>query len=185
LLGVASHVNNAAAILGNERVTHEDHQSTVMLAGGTVSSLSGTHSRPFIDGDLIDATRRCLPESLAVWGPGSVDLEISVVVAMRFVENSYQDPRLRLVDVARHVRRSQDHISRLIKKRIGVGFREYLIQIRLRAARQQLLTTLLSVKEIAATVGYECTSSFDREFKRFHGHTPTEWRKMNLSVNRV
>jgi AraC-like DNA-binding protein len=50
------------------------------------------------------------------------------------------------------------------------------------AAKEHLSLPLLSVKEIAGAVGYGFTSSFDREFKRVHGCTPTEWRNAVTGV---
>ncbi|MGH7552218.1 MAG: helix-turn-helix domain-containing protein [Longimicrobiales bacterium] len=39
-------------------------------------------------------------------------------------------------------------------------------------------SSTLSVKEIAAAVGYNYVTSFDRNFKKMQGMTPTEWRRL-------
>ncbi len=79
--------------------------------------------------------------------------------------------------IATALRVSCTHLSRSIKKETGQGFRAHLISARILDARRHLLDPTLSVKEIATSVGYESTSSFDREFRRLHGLSPTEWRR--------
>lgn len=103
-------------------------------------------------------------------------LSLRVRMALAFVEKQYTDPKLRLDTVAEHVRVSSHHLSSLIKKETGQGFRHHLIHIRLKAARFYLARSLMSVKEISTLVGYGSTSSFDREFRRRFECSPTEMR---------
>jgi len=97
--------------------------------------------------------------------------------AIEHLDQAYSDPRLRLHAVAKAVGLSAHHLSRLIKKETGSGFRAHLIRKRISEARRYLLAGMMSVKEIAAAVGYDSTSSFDREFRRVHGCSPTAWRR--------
>lgn len=102
-----------------------------------------------------------------------------VRTALAFVEKQYADPKLRLDSVAEHVRVSSHHLSSLIKKETGKGFRHHLIHVRLQAARFYLTRSFMSVKEIATLVGYGSTSSFDREFRRNFECSPTEVRRQD------
>ena len=104
-------------------------------------------------------------------------LSLRVRLALAFVEKQYTDPKLRLDTVAEHVRVSSHHLSSLIKKETGQGFRHHLIHIRLKAARLYLTNSLMSVKEISTLVGYGSTSSFDREFRRRFECSPTGVRR--------
>jgi len=98
-------------------------------------------------------------------------------MALAFVERSYEQPYLRLDAVAEHVRVSPHHLSCLIKKETGLGFRQHRARLRLDRARCHLKDSLLSIKEIAAAVGYSNTSTFDRDFRRTFGCSPTELRR--------
>lgn len=109
-------------------------------------------------------------------------VSVRVRTAISFLERSYSDPRLRLKTVAQAVRLSPHYLSYLIKKETGQGFRQHLGHIRLREAERLLLTSFRSVKEIAMAVGYDSTSSFDREFRRVHKCSPIEWRKQIQTI---
>jgi AraC-like DNA-binding protein len=114
-------------------------------------------------------------ESLA--GQPTVNsVSLRVRMALAYLECSYANPDLRLNTVAKHVRVSPHHLSGLIKKETGQGFRRHLIAIRFEMARRHLATSLMSVKEIAISVGYNSTSSFDREFRRCFNCSPTDVR---------
>ena len=51
---------------------------------------------------------------------------------------------------------------------------------RMEAAARLLETTYLSVKEIAAQVGFHDQSHFVRDFKKQYGHTPTKYRNRKM-----
>ena len=97
--------------------------------------------------------------------------------ALAFIRSTYSDSTLRLEDVGRYVQLSPSYLTQLIKRETGQGFRAHLLAIRFAEARRLLLTTTLSVKEIAAAIGYDNTSSFDREFRRVQHCSPTEWKR--------
>jgi transcriptional regulator GlxA family with amidase domain len=99
-----------------------------------------------------------------------------VVAAVGFLEGNYSNPRLRLSAAARHVALSESHLDRLLKRDTGRTFVEHLRLLRVRNASGLLGRTTLSIKEVAALSGYDHTSSFDRDFKRIHGCTPTTFR---------
>jgi two-component system, response regulator YesN len=104
------------------------------------------------------------------------DYSFSVRIALAALRRLSPDSDLRLETVARTVRLSRCHLSRLIKKETGHGFREHLRNVRMETARTALSQTTLSIKEVAAGCGFRNTSAFDREFKRVHGLSPLLWR---------
>jgi YesN/AraC family two-component response regulator len=57
---------------------------------------------------------------------------------------------------------------------------QYLREVRMRVARQLLVTTKLPIAEIAARSGFREASYFDRFFKREHGMTPAEFRRTRV-----
>jgi AraC-like DNA-binding protein len=93
------------------------------------------------------------------------------------LEQSFRDPAIRLHQVARAVGVTPQHLAHLLKAATGRTFLAHVHDLRLRAAEQLLRATLKSVKEIAVTVGYVSTTSFDRQFRRRYGCTPTQWRQ--------
>ena len=69
-------------------------------------------------------------------------------------------------------------LARLFRRCLGVTVREYVKRKRLGLAAKQLKNPVLSVKEIALSLGYRTVWDFQRQFKQLFSLTPTEFRKM-------
>ncbi|MGM9550794.1 MAG: helix-turn-helix domain-containing protein [Clostridia bacterium] len=69
------------------------------------------------------------------------------------------------------------YISQLFKNEIGVGFLAYLTNIRIEKAKKLLLSTSLSVTEIAEHTGYSEYRVFTKVFKKSEGITPSQFRR--------
>lgn len=69
------------------------------------------------------------------------------------------------------------YISQLFKNEIGVGFLAYLTNIRIEKAKKLLLSTSLSVTEIAEHTGYSDYRVFTKVFKKTEGITPSQFRR--------
>ena len=74
------------------------------------------------------------------------------------------------------------YISQLFKNEIGVGFLAYLTNIRMEKAKKLLLSTSLSVAEIAERSGYGDYRVFTKTFKKTEGITPSQYRREFLEV---
>jgi AraC-like DNA-binding protein len=72
---------------------------------------------------------------------------------------------------------SSRQVRRLFRHTMGIGFREYAKQARLRIAAAKLHATNAPIKEIAAELGYSDAKSFHRSFKATYGFSPGEYRK--------
>ncbi len=69
------------------------------------------------------------------------------------------------------------YISQLFKSEIGVGFLTYLSNMRLEKAKKLLVSTALSVAEIAEQCGYSDYRVFTKVFKKTEGITPSQFRR--------
>lgn len=74
---------------------------------------------------------------------------------------------------------SESHYRSLFKRQIGYAPMDYFIRLRMHKACQLLDTTSLSVKEIAAHVGYEDPLYFSRVFRSVVEHSPSQYRLMH------
>jgi transcriptional regulator GlxA family with amidase domain len=95
---------------------------------------------------------------------------------LRMIAARYHDPHLSLSVVAREVRFSTWHVSRTLTHRTGLGFVAHLRRARVTAARRLLVQSVLSMKEIAAAVGYPHPNRLDRDFRRMCSVTPSTFR---------
>jgi len=73
---------------------------------------------------------------------------------------------------------SDRQARRLFKASIGVGIKEYSMNMRLACAAEQLRATNAPIKAIAMEVGYQATGHFTRSFKELFCLTPMEFRRI-------
>ena len=66
------------------------------------------------------------------------------------------------------------------RRHFGMSPREMLLRSRMSLARHLLLETGLSIKEIAAQVGYQRQHEFWRAFRKSTGVSPSDWRENPL-----
>ena len=69
------------------------------------------------------------------------------------------------------------YISQLFRNEIGVNFLAYLTNIRIEKAKKLLLSTPLSVAEVAERAGYGDYRVFTKVFKKSEGVTPSQYRR--------
>lgn len=77
------------------------------------------------------------------------------------------------------------YFSRAFKKWMGIGFPEWLNELRISYARDLLLSTRLSISEIAFSVGYHDISTFERRFKTSERLAPREYRELHRPRRRL
>jgi transcriptional regulator GlxA family with amidase domain len=83
---------------------------------------------------------------------------------------------LRVSVLARLVNISLPHYFAVFKKRTGNTPIDFFIRLRMQRACQLLEATSLSVKEVAAELGYDDPFYFSRMFKSVNTVAPTEYR---------
>jgi len=102
--------------------------------------------------------------------------DIRTVRTLSIIEDRYADAQLTLGMVNANSGVSLWHAARMLKHQTGLGFRAHLHRTRIAAACRLLHQSTLSVKEIAAAVGYGSSSQFGRQFRRLCGTTPRLFR---------
>ena len=75
------------------------------------------------------------------------------------------------------------YISQLFKSEIGVNFLAYLTNIRMEKAKKLLLSTSLSIAEVAEQSGYGDYRVFTKAFKKSEGITPSQYRRDFLAAD--
>ncbi len=86
------------------------------------------------------------------------------------------DKPLTLDDLAKKASLSPYYFTRLFKKEIGYTPHEYIIMLRMNAAKFYLRATNLAIKEIAFRTGYTSECTFCTCFKKEVGTTPLSYR---------
>jgi AraC family transcriptional regulator len=101
----------------------------------------------------------------------------AVADAITFIQGNYAR-EVKLEDVAAAVHLSPFHLARLFKQVTGSTLHQYLVQVRIDAARALLSagSGQRSLAEVAAAVGFADQSHLTRQFKRHFGVTPSQFR---------
>ena len=84
----------------------------------------------------------------------------------------------RISDLASELNLSESRLQHLFKQTTGVGLGHVLTEQRLQKAALLLTRSSLRIKEIAAAVGYEHTSSFSRAFEQRFELPPQVYRRV-------
>jgi AraC family transcriptional regulator, arabinose operon regulatory protein len=95
--------------------------------------------------------------------------------APRLIEDRMGEP-LTVASLAREFNLSPSRFAHLFRQEFGVSPMRYLHVQRMMRARLLLEETFLTVKEVMVRVGCSDPSHFARDFRRFHGVPPKEWR---------
>jgi two-component system response regulator YesN len=96
---------------------------------------------------------------------------------MGYIRKHYQNPALKIQDIAGEVHFSTAYLSYLFKKELKKNIWDYVTELRIEEARHLLSTTDKKRYEIAYEVGYESPEHFSRMFKRYVGVSPADYRK--------
>ncbi|PFM99769.1 AraC family transcriptional regulator [Bacillus cereus] len=96
--------------------------------------------------------------------------------SLRFIEQNLYNDELSLEKVASHAYISKCHYSKLFKKHLGTGYKDYVINKRITKAKS-LLRRGYSVTETCYAVGYNDLTHFGRIFKKVVGVSPSVFRQ--------
>ena len=83
----------------------------------------------------------------------------------------------RLETVASYFNYSMEHISRVFRKELGVSYRDYCHEVKMKKAIHFLSDADIGIKEISMRLGYSDENSFIRTFKKTYGITPNVFRR--------
>jgi len=107
--------------------------------------------------------------------PTAQERLISNVIS--YIDKNYQKS-LTLLTLSKFALRSPYHLSHIFKDVTGFNFKEYLINKRIMKAKDILASELDSkIMSVADDVGFSNLSTFNRDFKRVTGISPSEYRK--------
>jgi AraC family transcriptional regulator, glycine betaine-responsive activator len=111
-------------------------------------------------------------------GGGTTDaLPAAIREAIRLFESHVEDP-LRIPDVAAAVGLSGRHFERMFKRETGQSPLRYYHHLRLMKARQRVLYSNDSFREIAVSVGYMTSTPMVRHYTEFFGVSPRDERRL-------
>ena len=133
------------------------------------------HQAAFMTGALYQLLAALMRDRRA---PAARRGDDSVQQAWEFIGNNLAMP-ITVEDIAAHVGLSRSRLYRLFMAELHLSPVQALTQVRIRQACVLLRRGDLSVKAVAASVGYENQLYFSRRFREIMGCTPTEFAAAN------
>lgn len=100
----------------------------------------------------------------------------SVKTTLSYIRDNYRQ-KIYIADLAEQVNLNEQYFCRLFKRVIGCSPIEYLNEYRIKQTRLLLEETDLPVTEICLECGYNNFGNFLREFRKYTGTTPLQYRK--------
>lgn len=107
------------------------------------------------------------------------DKSQSVVDKMKEYINAHYSEEINRNSLAGIVFLNPDYLARLFKKETGQSISGYVQDVRIREAKNLLVSPGVQVNEVALRVGYDNFSYFSHVFRGKTGVTPNEYRQMH------
>lgn len=126
----------------------------------------------------IQNLREWVDESLKLYERclcNSADQDAAVMTVKNYVR-SHLNENLTRESLAAMVYLTADYLSHLFKRETGFSLTNYIIYERIEEAKRLLAGTNQSISDIATRCGFQNISYFSKQFKRFTGVTPREFR---------
>ena len=104
-----------------------------------------------------------------------VDNQLMQEIATYIYEN--YDKKLSLDDMSNRFHISRSYLSKKFKAVTGFGFKEYIVNVRIKNACRLLLETNKSITDIAFECGFNDSNYFGDAFRHVKGISPNKYRK--------
>lgn len=90
---------------------------------------------------------------------------------------------LRAEDLARIAEMSTSYFSRFFNSAVGMGFTEYLTFVRITEAERLIVSTDMSIADVASRVGFSNPSYFITQFRKQFKFSPKQYRQQFYNKN--
>lgn len=97
--------------------------------------------------------------------------------ALMFLSEHFSDPDLSLTKLSDEIGLSQNYLGLIFKRKLNVGFNEYIMQLRLNHAIRLLKQGGFSLDDIAERCGFNSKSYFIAVFRKQYGVTPKKYKE--------
>ncbi|MFB9329203.1 response regulator [Paenibacillus aurantiacus] len=108
---------------------------------------------------------------------GQLHQQDSIVRRVQCFIADHLNETVKREDIADHVHLNPAYLSRLFKKETGVSLTDYMLQERMKVARELIGNSTIPISDIAKSLGYNNFSYFSKMFKRLYGSTPQQCRR--------
>jgi AraC-like DNA-binding protein/mannose-6-phosphate isomerase-like protein (cupin superfamily) len=95
--------------------------------------------------------------------------------AVDYVETHLSE-KLSVTEISKSLNMSYTHFIKTFKKAVGMSFTDFVVYKRIKKAEQQLLTSDISIAEVAESVGISNLGHFYELFRRYNECSPKQFK---------
>lgn len=108
--------------------------------------------------------------------PLDVENVSQIKPALDYIRSHYQSP-IRIQDLADACTISETYFRKIFKAFMNTSALDYINKIRILNAADSMRSTDCSIHEIISKSGFTSESTFNRNFKKYMGDSPKQWRE--------
>ncbi|HEU5013116.1 MAG TPA: ATP-binding protein [Roseiflexaceae bacterium] len=170
------------AVLEHLRTSPHTHHVPVLVLSGQMLSAKDVerldhahvtwHSKDMLSsGEIVSSVQRALHEE-------AIPQQTSTLVkhAVAYIQQHHARSLSRQ-DIARSVGISQNYLSDIFQREMGISLWEYVCRYRIKRAKSLLRNTNENITAVAAQVGFEDPAYFSRVFRKQVGCSPQHFRE--------
>lgn len=95
---------------------------------------------------------------------------------LEYIDENY-NKKIHLGEISKEFYINPNYLSVIFKEYVGKNFTQYLMQTRIKKAKELLADDSMSIMQISQMVGYDDGFHFSKLFKKYEGCSPSEYRK--------
>lgn len=99
-----------------------------------------------------------------------------VQLAIEYITHNFND-NITLNELASLTNYSPNYFSKIFTDTVGIGYKKYILLVRLKEAEKMILGTNKSIKEIASLCGFNDSNRLSTLFKEVYGLSPVQYKK--------
>lgn len=104
---------------------------------------------------------------------------------VNLIEKNYNDPNLCLSSIAEILNKAPNYIGTIFKNSTNKSIADSILEMRMKKSEELLMTTDYNTQQIMEAVGILSESSFYKNFKKFYGATPNNYKFNNKVVKEL
>lgn len=168
--------------LANDRLSDvADLLAEAIMAGGAANEETREWARSLRNADSILVLNALTKEifTMLSYHPRHSENEGIVDKACAYINSNLSNANLSVPEIGQAVGVSVQHLSRLFRQKLNTTILEHINTCRIDLAKKTLAESSFTISQVAELAGYNNTVTLSRNFKRYVGLTPSEYRELN------
>lgn len=132
-------------------------------------------SSPLMSDMIIDVQQFC--HQICENQSGFLETENTIEKVINYMSEHYSE-KITLTTASKLANMSENYFSKVFKKYAGENFNNYLVNLRINIAKNELVKTDAKIYSIAEHVGFNNVAYFTQVFKKLTGNSPEQYRSL-------